>query len=156
MSYLRHRVLDIRYRMYIRCRVQYQPTMSYVPYLRFRIYLWTYNIVYYMYYWWGTISYVWDTMSYVNIRCCQNRWYSTYDIVCLLPYIIHMNRRCDLTYNIVYHTTSYVPTYDIVGDLQHRRWQESRCNYMNYMIHYLPGKMLMHSVLVADFSVMTY
>ena len=97
--------------------------------IRYRMYLQTYDIVYVMYSLCSTISYVVNTTSHVDIRYRKNIRYRTYDIVCpTMQYRIY-----DIVYTIWYttsntgHTISYVQTYDIVGDIRYRMWQESRC-----------------------------
>ena len=116
-------VYDIRY-----C-IRYAHTMSYITDIRYRMYLQTYDIVYVMDSLCSTISYVIHTTSHVDIRYRKNIRYRTYDIVCpTMQYRIY-----DIVYTIWYttsntgHTITYVQTYDIVGDIRYRMWQESRC-----------------------------
>ena len=128
VHYIRYRmstydiVYDIRY-----C-IRYAHTMSYITDIRYRMYLQTYDIVYVMDSLCSTISYVIHTTSHVDIRYRKNIRYRTYDIVCpTMQYPIY-----DIVYTIWYttsntwHTISYVQTYDIVGDIRYRMWQESR------------------------------
>ena len=116
-------VHDIRY-----C-IRYAHTISYITDIRYRMYLQTYDIVYVMDSLCSTISYVIHTTSHVDIRYRKNIRCRTYDIVCpTMQYRIY-----DIVYTIWYttsntgHTISYVQTYDIVGDIRYRMWQESRC-----------------------------
>ena len=133
---VRYRMLHIRHCMLtydivydIRYCIRYAHTMSYITDIRYRMYLQTYDIVYVMYSLCSTISYVVHTTSHVDIRYHKNIRYRTYDIVCpTMQYRIY-----DIVYTIWYttsntgHTISYVQTYDIVGDIRYRMWQESRC-----------------------------
>ena len=115
-------VHDIRY------GIRYAHTISYITDIRYRMYLQTYDIVYVMDSLCSTISYVIHTTSHVDIRYRKNIRYRTYDIVCpTMQYRIY-----DIVHTIWYttsntwHTISYVQTYDIVGDIRYRMWQESR------------------------------
>jgi hypothetical protein len=118
-------VYDIRY-----C-IRYAHTMSYIADIRYCMYLQTYDIVYVEDSLYSTISYVIHTTLHVDIRYRKNIRYRTYDIVCpTMQYRIY-----DIVYTIWYttsntgHTISYVQTYDIVGDIRYRMWQESRCHH---------------------------
>ncbi len=79
-----------------------------------------------------TMAYVGYTMSNVVVRYRHDLRHRTYDVVRHL----FVYRTYDIV-RAMWHTTSYVQrtmsyvlTYDIVRDVRHRRWQESRCwNY---------------------------
>ncbi len=92
------------------------------------MFLQTYGIVYIMDTLCSAISYVTHTTSHVDIRYLKNIRYRTYDIVCPRK----QYRIYDIVYTIWYttsntgHTTLYVQTYDIEGDIRYRMWQESR------------------------------
>ncbi len=95
--------------------------------MRHRKYLHTYDIIYDMFSSRDTIFYVIHTISYVDIRYRINIWYRTSNIVCpWKQYRIHY-----IVYTIWYTTSNtwytiwYIWTYNIVGDLWYRMWQES-------------------------------
>jgi hypothetical protein len=148
MFYVTISYVDIRHRTYIRCRIRYGPTISYVMYIRHRT----------------SISNIRHCIRYAemleNVRCrmchirCRMLMYDivrdvrccTYDVVRLYP----VYRTYDIvrtmfnTISYVARTMSYVHdvrcmTYDIVRDVRHRRWQESRWvnRHENGSLHHL-------------------
>ncbi len=126
MSYV-----DIRHSRYIRCRIRYKHTISYVMYVRHRI----------------SISDIRHCIRYVEVNtydvvcvtydvvCRLTTSYVTYDVARTMSYVyilyivcttsyVRCSTRCRTSHVRCIHRTCM--TYDIVRDVRHRRWQESR------------------------------
>ena len=120
--------------LYVRHRIWYVHMMSYVVHIQCHMFSLTYNVVYN----------VCSQCRTFNIRCstCTYDVDRTYDVVGAL----FVYRTCDVV-RAMCGTMSYVrltmscfklPTYDIVRDIRHRRWQESRCIYTRYHASDMP------------------
>ncbi len=135
MSYVTISYVDIRHRTYIRCRIRYGPTILYVMYIRHR-----------------------TSISDILVRhCVRYAEMKTYDVVCVTYDVVCWRATSYVTYDVartmsyvyilyIARTRSYVRcstpcrmshvrcctcmTYNIVRDVRHSRWQESRCFVM--------------------------
>ncbi len=141
----------VRHAWYIR----YEPTISYVMYIRYRRSFRTYNIVYDMLKWQPTMAYVSDTMWYVHVRHRTYIWCRTYDVVRLYPVYCtdDIARTMYNTMSCVARTMSYVMHVRHRSYVRHRRWEESRwCIIWKLLRNMLTNMQNMHSMLSIQYA----